>query len=926
MRTQESHKNSGDWSGRSETWLSIGLVTVIWILHVGGSYLWIRAQENLLLGWDPVGHLIRSLVYYDMLDSFSPAVWFQALALDSFRPPLFHLCTVLMYRIFGVSAQVAVMTTFPFLLLLLLAVYGIGRRVASPMIGVLAAFLVSVFPLVFALTRAFYVDLALTALVSASIYFLMSADAFRSRANSLLFGVTMGLGLLTKWTYPVFVGAPFLYLLVSSIRADRGVREHGIADESVHLSWARLLKASIIAVVLCLIWGLPNWTTISEHPLGIGLLAIWGVLLIVVVYSLLSPSAMWTNLIGSLGIGLLLASFWYAINVDFWKQVYQRSYGGMGGSLLGGRSNAFLYIMGTLDYLPRHLARDVLSWPFVLLLLFAFGKLLYDRVRSRPGAAVANGRSSCVSTKAFWVITLWWTVPLLIFMLSINREERSWLPALPAFALVIALGVARLTSIRVRNLLIAIIVLFGLAQWIMLSCPKFAGMPEALALSQSPIGPIGPLAMTEYIRWPDWKWTDHRYNVADDILQLIEEDAQKHHIARPAAGMLVRISQLRGDVFRYLAQAQGKDIELQDIGETEGGLVTYPRLFLYDYLIVKTGDNSFLNPEAAHVVSTLSLQPPESFQRAFEILAEFPLPDESRLLVYRKANDGIEPGLPEALNPAGQFTNVQFGDKLHLTGYTLSDQVQAGRPFEITLFWQVLEAMDTDYHTSLKLLNASYRVWGESHGLGRGPWALTSSWLPGQVIKDTRQLDIYPGTPPGEYRLEVALTAPYQRKELSPALAEAAFIGPIEVSPGHPDILVLDYQYPSRAVLGEAIRLLGYNLDREVRPGQALPLVLFWQCQAVVAKNYTVFTHLVDETGQLLASKDSQPDDGFYPTTEWTLDEVIRDPYDIPVPLDIRPGSYHLIVGMYDAETGERLTNADNATGHIDLGTVVVSR
>ncbi len=337
----------------------------------------------MLLGWDPVGHLMRSIAYYNILDSFSPAAWFQALALDSFRPPLFHLCTVLMYQAFGVSAQVAVMTTFPFLLLLLLAVYGIGKQVASPMVGVLAAFVVSVFPLVFALTRAFYVDLALTALVSASIYFLMSADRFRSRTNSLLFGLTMGLGLLTKWTFPLFVGGPFLYLAISSALADRNVIHH-VPTENSHLSWSRLLKASLTALILCLIWGLPNWTAISQHPLGIWLLVIWGTLLIVIVYTLLSPSTKWTNLIGSVGIALLLASLWYAINIDFWKQVYQRSYGGMGGSLLGRQPNAFLYIVTTLDYLPRHLARGVLSWPFVLLLLFRFGKIFTKWLDGQP--------------------------------------------------------------------------------------------------------------------------------------------------------------------------------------------------------------------------------------------------------------------------------------------------------------------------------------------------------------------------------------------------------------------------------------------------------------------------------------------------------------------------------------------------------------
>jgi hypothetical protein len=46
---------------------------------------------------------------------------------------------------------------------------------------------------------------------------------------------------------------------------------------------------------------------------------------------------------------------------------------------------------------------------------------------------------------------------------------------------------------------------------------------------------------------------------------------------------------------------------------------------------------------------------------------------------------------------------------------------------------------------------------------------------------------------------------------------------------------------------------------------------------------------------------------GFYPTSQWEKGEVVRDQYDIAISPEVLPGEYRLEVGMYLAETGERL-------------------
>jgi len=68
---------------------------------------------------------------------------------------------------------------------------------------------------------------------------------------------------------------------------------------------------------------------------------------------------------------------------------------------------------------------------------------------------------------------------------------------------------------------------------------------------------------------------------------------------------------------------------------------------------------------------------------------------------------------------------------------------------------------------------------------------------------------------------------------------------------------------------------------------------------------YTVFLHLTDATGNVLAQDDRQP----YPPTEyWPPGEVQSSTYAIQIPSDIQPQTWlELRVGAYFWQTLERL-------------------
>jgi len=117
-----------------------------------------------------------------------------------------------------------------------------------------------------------------------------------------------------------------------------------------------------------------------------------------------------------------------------------------------------------------------------------------------------------------------------------------------------------------------------------------------------------------------------------------------------------------------------------------------------------------------------------------------------------------------------------------------------------------------------------------------------------------------------------------------------------------------DFAYQTDAILGENIRLLGYDFEpRTAHPGDTVRLTLYWHTVNETDADYTVFTHLLDGDGQLRAQKDNQPQQGMYPTYLWDSGERIMDVYELTIDSKAPPGDYDFAIGMYELLTNERL-------------------
>jgi hypothetical protein len=109
---------------------------------------------------------------------------------------------------------------------------------------------------------------------------------------------------------------------------------------------------------------------------------------------------------------------------------------------------------------------------------------------------------------------------------------------------------------------------------------------------------------------------------------------------------------------------------------------------------------------------------------------------------------------PLTIKP-GHELSTELGDQIRLTGYSLMPEtVVRGQSFQLTLFWQALVRIHTDYAVFLHLRNEANQTVAQ---FDFSPDRPTSGWWAGDVLHDTLELQLPPELSPGRYRLLVGI-------------------------------------------------------------------------------------------------------------------------------------------------------------------------
>ena len=183
---------------------------LVWLMHVVVSLWWLQ-RNPLPNGFqNEILHLGNALDIW-VVYQFDNLGLLHDFLFKGYWPPLVYVTSMVPVSILGPSRDSFVAVNFGWLALLMGATFAIGRRLFSPGVGLAAAILISFFPSIYGNVVRFEPNIALTAVVTLSIWTLIRSSEFTRSRWALLFGVISGVGLLVdRLAYGFFIYAPSL--------------------------------------------------------------------------------------------------------------------------------------------------------------------------------------------------------------------------------------------------------------------------------------------------------------------------------------------------------------------------------------------------------------------------------------------------------------------------------------------------------------------------------------------------------------------------------------------------------------------------------------------------------------------------------------------------------------------------------------------
>jgi 4-amino-4-deoxy-L-arabinose transferase-like glycosyltransferase len=197
---------------------------------------------------------------------------------DPGRAPLYSLLMVPFFAAFGASVNSGLALNLVLWPVLLLSVAEIGRILFDRRVGLLAMFLTGAIPLLIGLSHEALQDFLLATLATLAILLLLLSRGFERTAVSACVGFVIGLGWLTKVTFPVLIAGPLVLCLFSGSRVFRSEEGH---SDTGGLALRRLRNVAIAAAISLAMagsWYVENWgptldyidySTTGEGTLGL---------------------------------------------------------------------------------------------------------------------------------------------------------------------------------------------------------------------------------------------------------------------------------------------------------------------------------------------------------------------------------------------------------------------------------------------------------------------------------------------------------------------------------------------------------------------------------------------------------------------------------------------------------------------------------
>lgn len=553
---------------------------LLFAFYLACSFIWIKLDTR-LPGWDQSVHIGLSLDYLHLINNFKSDTLMEMLDKSDYYPPLYHLLIVPFHMLFGISDDNFIYINIFFLFMALFSLMQVGRMLYSEMTGFLAGVMLCSVPFWLWNLYNCLIDLPLTAIVLFSFFIYMKSQDFSNRKYSILFGITMGLGILLKWTFVFYVIIPFMYYAVKSVREEIITRDKTDKNRIV------LFAFILIALFFLSLTLLPIFTD-TYLPSLLFLFA----MLVVLFFKTKSSGLRTTNIAMLIIVVFLLIFPWY------FRHFFQLlgKFGSNMGDAIRIEGDPAVFSIPSFTYYIR---AAINGFP-VIFLMFLFSGILAFAVKWRKEN----------------IHLILWTVPALVFMTLIsNKDKRYILPLYPFLALVSTHWLIYIGNRRAKEILVCCLLIFGLLSFYINSFIPSQILPNIFISRLFVFKPYIP-------RKADWKQMEC-------IRKIIDEN--KNGYGFISTTIVANHNDFHEGSFRYL-------MNLMDTHNPEMYFRFLRKKFmeLNDFIIYKTGDRGICCDTGPVKSAVASIENgSELFTKTFEPISYMKLPDQSCAVIYK---------------------------------------------------------------------------------------------------------------------------------------------------------------------------------------------------------------------------------------------------------------------------------------------------
>ena len=199
--------------------------------------------------WDMAYHemkgleLSRSYLQSNFLLNFSK--------ISTYYPPLYYLQEALALNIFPNSKFFVIFSNITAFFMLGYSTYRIALYFMDDLAAQICGVLTLLFPLVAWTSRLSLLDVPLAGWVAISGYLVLKSNFLQKKGWTILMGLTIAAGMLTKWTFMLFLSPLLLYAIVHNTYRQRAI--------------LNLAYAIIVGIPWILWWYLPNLKLLLER-------------------------------------------------------------------------------------------------------------------------------------------------------------------------------------------------------------------------------------------------------------------------------------------------------------------------------------------------------------------------------------------------------------------------------------------------------------------------------------------------------------------------------------------------------------------------------------------------------------------------------------------------------------------------------------